>query len=272
MNDRIARPHKGRQRRRASNRPQVSIPDLGTTMGWIRDDLGLTQSQAAAELNFSAVHLGRFERGEAKPPLDTLERIISGYRLDRDLASHLRELAGPPVMLAPPEALRTYVQAEKSLMLNLERFQARAIPAAFIDPFWNVLAYNDLYADTIPGIDDHRSVAVWVLSEQAKRVIVDYEAEASWTVAMLKSALGRHRSSAQANELVSALAPISDARRLWAASVNVSYGRDSRCLLHAYDADRKRVSYLLSLSVGIAAHHVQLVTATPEACSRPARN
>ncbi|WP_316575055.1 helix-turn-helix domain-containing protein [Nocardia canadensis] len=214
MNDRIARPHVGRQRRRARNRPKVSIPHLGTTIGWIRDDLGLTQAQAVAAVNFSAVHLGRFERGEAKPPAETLEKIISGYRLDRDMASHLRELAGPAFMLAPPEALRTYVQAEKSLMLNLERFQARAIPATFIDPFWNLLAYNALCVDAFPGIDDCNSVAVWVLGHQGRAVIRYYEAEASWSVAMLKSALGRHRSSTQAQELVSALAPISDARRL----------------------------------------------------------
>lgn len=273
MNDRISRPHKGRQRRRAPNRPQVSIPDLGTTIGWIRDDLGLTQTQAAAALNLSAVHLGRFERGESKPPPDTLEKIIIGLRVDRAMASHLRELAAPAITLAPPDALRRYVRAEKSLMLNLDLFQSRSIPAAFIDPFWNVLARNDLFAEVFPGIDDTRSIAVWMLSEQGKSVVVDSEAEGSWTVAMLKSALGRHRSAAQAAELVSVLTPISDARRLWAASVSVSYGRDSRCLLHAYDADRKPVSYLLSMTDGMLAHHVQLITVTPEvACPRPELN
>ncbi|MFC9871675.1 helix-turn-helix domain-containing protein [Nocardia salmonicida] len=269
MNERIERPHKGRQRRRTPNRPQVAIPDLATTLRWIREDLGLTQAQAAAEVNFSAVHLGRFERGESKPPPDTLERIISGYRLDKAMASHLRELAGPAIMLAPPDALRTYVRAEKSLRLNLSRFQARTIPAAFIDPFWNVLAHNDLFATTLPGIEDSRSISVWMLSDHSKTVVVDPESEGSWTVAMLKSALGRHRSSAQAKELVSALAPINDARRLWAASVNVARGRDSQCLLHAYDANHSPVSYQLALADGILAHHIQLITATPEAYSGP---
>ncbi|MFF2396341.1 helix-turn-helix domain-containing protein [Nocardia sp. NPDC058114] len=269
LNERIARPHKGRQRRRAPNRPQVSIPDLATTIRWIREDLGLTQAQAAAEVNFSAVHLGRFERGESKPPPDTLERIISGYRLDKAMASHLRELAGPAIMLAPPDALRRYVRAEKSLRLNLERFQARAIPAAFIDPFWNLLAHNDLFAAALPGIDDSGSISVWMFSDYSKTVVTDPESEGSWTVAMLKSALGRHRSSAQAKDLVSTLTPISDARRLWAASVNVSHGRDSQCPLHAYDANHRLVSYQLSLTDGMLAHHVQLVTATPEAYSGP---
>ncbi|MGS2804638.1 helix-turn-helix domain-containing protein [Nocardia sp. MW-W600-9] len=269
MNERIARPHKGRQRRRAPKRPQVSIPDLGTTIAWIRDDLGLTQNQAAAAVNFSAVHLGRFERGESKPPPDTLEGIISGWRLDKAMASHLRELAGPPIMLAPPDALRSYVRAEKSLRLNLERLQARTIPAAFVDPFGNLLAHNDLLTTAFPGIQDIGSTSIWMFSGHSKAVIVDPQGEGSLTVAMLKSALGRHRSSAQAKELVSTLAPISDARRLWAASVNVTRGRDSQCPLHAYDANHRPVSYQLALTDGMLAHHVQLLTATPEEYSGP---
>ncbi|MGF0319593.1 helix-turn-helix domain-containing protein [Nocardia fluminea] len=269
MNERIARPHKGRLRRRAPKRPQVSIPDLGTTIAWIRDDLGLTQNQAAATVNFSAVHLGRFERGESKPPPDTLEKIISGYRLDKAMASHLRELAGPAIMLAPPDALRSYVRAEKSLKLNLQRFQARATPAAFIDPFWNLLAHNDLFTRAFPGIEDIGSMSLWMLSEQSKTVVVDPECEGSLMVATLKSALGRHRNSAQAKELVSTLAPINDARRLWAASVKVTRGRDSQCPLHAYDANHRLVSYQLSLTDGMLAHHVRLLTATPEEYSGP---
>ena len=258
-----------RRRRRDPTRPNVSIPDLGTTCRWIREDLGLTRDEAADVVGFSAVHLGRIERGEREPSLSTLEGVILGYRSDQAMAAHLHDLALPDIPLAPTHYLRTYVQAETALAVNLERFQARGVLAAYIDPMWNVLSRNDLFADALTGIDDVGSAPVWMFSEHAETVLVDPDGERSWAVAMMKSALGRHRTSVQAKELVAALAPSCEAQRLWAASVNVSRGRDSRCLLHAHGTNHSGISYQLSLTDSIVAKHIRLITATPESYSGP---
>lgn len=101
----------------------------------------------------------------------------------------------------------------------------------------NVLSRNDLFANALTCIDDMGSIPVWMFSEHSKTILADPDSERSWTVAMLKAALGKHRTSAQAKELVAAPAPNREAQRLWAASVNVSRGRDSRCLLHAHGTD-----------------------------------
>ncbi|MFD9547958.1 hypothetical protein ACFWBG_11285 [Nocardia salmonicida] len=136
-------------------------------------------------------------------------------------------------------------------------------------PMSNVLSRNDLFAHALTGIDDIGSIPAWMFSEHSKTILVDPDSERSWTVAMLKAALGKHRTSVQAKELVAALAPNREAQRLWAASVNVSRGRDSRCLLHAHGTNPHGVSYQLSLTDSIASKHIQLVTATPESYSGP---
>lgn len=259
-----------RRRRRDPTRPDVSIPDLGTTCRWIREDLGLTRDEAADAVGFSAVHLGRIERGEREPSLSTLEAIILGYRLDQAMAAHLHDLAIADIPLAPTHYLSTYVRAETALAVNLERFQARGVLAAYIDPMSNMLSRNDLFADVLTGIDDIGSVPVWMFTEHAKTVLVNPDDERSWMIAMVKAALGRHRTSVQAKELVAVLAPNSEAQRLWAASVNVSRGRDARRLLHAHGPNHSGVSYLLSLTDSIVSKHIRLVTATPESYSGPA--
>ncbi|MGW6729597.1 MmyB family transcriptional regulator [Nocardia sp. NPDC055029] len=255
-------------RRRAVVRPHVSIPNLALTLRWIRDDLRLTQRQAASQIGFSEIHLGRFETGKSKPPPESLEQIISGYRVNKAMAAHLRELAGRAIPLAPATALRAYVRAEKSLMLNLDRFQARAVPAAFIDPFCNVLACNDVFTAALPGIDDGWSIPLWMFSDQ-RDAVVDPEAEGAWSVSILKATLGRHRDSEQARELVTGLEDSRWARRLWAASLAVATGRDARSPMHARDARGNLVSYQLALTEGLPAHHIQLVTATPEPYTGP---
>lgn len=258
-----------RRRRRASTRPHVSIPELGLTLKWIREDLGLTQDAAAEKVGYSAVQLGRFERGVQAPSVAALGEIISGYHVTRTMGWHLHELAAPAIMLAPTDALRSYVRAEESLMVSLDRFQERGVAAAFIDPLWNVLACNTLFSDALPGLERSWSIPLWMFSEQGKTAVVDPEDEAAWSVSMWKAALGRHRTSDQARNLVAGLAQNSEARRLWAASLAVATGRDARRPMHARDSQGNLVSYQLALTEGLSAHHVQLLTATPEPYSGP---
>ncbi|GGN66189.1 helix-turn-helix domain-containing protein [Nocardia rhizosphaerihabitans] len=269
MTEKAPHGHSDRRRRRDPTPPPVSIPEFSATCLWLRKSRGLTREQAAAILKISAVHLGRFERGEALPSAKIMELIITGYHLDQAMATHLRDLVIPAIPLAPAEHLRTWVQTDTALVLNLERFQVRGILAAYVDPLWNVLACNDLFAKVLPGIDESGSIPVWMFSETGKATMVEPEAESAWWVSMLKGILGRYRDSVQAQELVTALTPVKEAQRLWAASVNASYGRDYRCLLHAHGPDRNLVSYQLALTDSILAHHIQLVTATPEPYSGP---
>lgn len=252
--------------------PPISIPEFSTTCLWLRKSRGLGREQAATALKFSAVHLGRFERGEALPSAKIMELIIAGYRLDPAMAAHLRDLAIPAIPLSPAEHLRTWVQADTALVSNLERFQVRGILAAYVDPLWNVLARNELFAEALPGIDESQSIPVSMFTEPGKAVVIDPEAEGACAVSMLKGIMGKYRDSAQARELVTALTPVPEAQRFWAASADISFGRDSRFLLHARRPGGNLVSYQLTLADSIPAHHIQLLTATPEPYSGPEIN
>ncbi|MFJ2834211.1 helix-turn-helix domain-containing protein [Nocardia sp. NPDC087230] len=257
------------RRRPDPDPPPISIPEFSTTLRWLRESRGLSREEAAIVLEFSAVHLGRFERGESLPSAKFMELIISGYRLGPAMAAHLRDLAIPAIPLSPAPYLRTWVQRDPSLLSNLDRFQTRNIPAAYVDPLWNVLAHNDLFAEVLPGIDESRSLPVWMFTDTGKAAVVDPEAEGAWSVSMLKGIMGKYRDSEQARELVTALTPNEEAQRFWAAGSDISFGRDSRFLLHAHSPGGVPVSYQLTLTESILAHHIQLFTATPEPYSGP---
>ncbi|MFD4433932.1 helix-turn-helix domain-containing protein [Nocardia sp. NPDC058497] len=270
MTEGFSRPQPPQRRRRRDPTPlHVSIPSLGATCRWIREDRDLTREQAARVLRLSTSHLRRIERGVSMPHQNTLQAIIRGYHLPQAMATHLHDLVIPAIPLTPVEHLRTHVLADTALTLNLERFQAREVLASYVDPMGNMLARNDLFANTLTGIDGIGSFPVWMFSEHSKDVLIDPESECSWSVSMLKAALGRHRASTQARDLVHAMASISQAQQQWAASLSVSHGRDSSFLMHAYDASRNPVSYQIAMTDGILAQHIQLFTATPEPYSGP---
>ncbi|MEU3010138.1 helix-turn-helix domain-containing protein [Nocardia asteroides] len=268
MTQRAPRSSPGR-RRPDPDPPPISIPQFSTTCRWLRESRGLSREEAATILEFSAVHLGRFERGEQLPSAKFMELIIAGYRLDPAIAAHLRDLAIPAIPLSPARHLRAWVQRDTSLLSNLDRFQGRGIPAAYVDPLWNVLARNDLFAEVLPGIDQSRSIPTWMFTDAGKAAVVDPEAEGAWSVSMLKGIMGKYRDSEQARELVTALTPNEEAQRFWKASSEISFGRDSRCLLHAHSPGGELASYQLTLTESILAHHIQLFTATPEPYSGP---
>lgn len=189
--------------------------------------------------------------------------LISGYRLDQAMAAHLHDLDMPAILLPPPTHFRDYVRDDPTLALNLARFQTQGVLAAYVDPFWNVLVRNDLFANVLTGLDDIESIAMWLFSDHGTATLLDPETERSWAVKILKGALARHRTSVQAHDLVAELSRNRDAQRLWSTSVSVSRGRDSRALLRARDAHRNPTSYQLTLTESILAHPIQLVVATP---------
>ncbi|MFD3510103.1 helix-turn-helix domain-containing protein [Nocardia sp. NPDC058666] len=246
----------------------MSIPTLATTCLWIRQDQDLTREEAQKLLGFSISHLARIENGFSPHP-KTLELLIRGYRLNQAMAAHLRDLAAPDVPLAPTQSLRTYVATDPTLTMNLDRLQARGLLAAYTDPLWNVLARNDSFTRTVRGIDESESIASWMFSPHSRSILVDPEAEKAWTVATLKATMGRYRTSQQAQTLVSELGPNPDAQRLWAASLNATSGRDTTSPLHTVNAFGRPISYQINFSDGVRAHHIQLITATPEPYSGP---
>ncbi len=250
--------------------PPPSIPTLGTTLRLIREDLGLTRVTARDRHGVSSTYLYEIETDKYTPKLETLDALIAGYKVNSLLARHLRELRSPPVDLVPSGTLRRGVTANRDWMSHLDDLQHRGVLAAYIDPIWNVLACNDLFLSTMPGLEKTYSVTAWIFSPIAKEVWPDWEKEAAWNVAYDKAILGLYRNSLQVHDLIRHLGPNSEFRRLWVSSLDVNYGRDSDSLLHVrHPPNTEVVSYRLSIAPMVENMTVLLVTAIPKPSGGP---
>ncbi|WP_433620901.1 helix-turn-helix domain-containing protein [Nocardia sp. CA-120079] len=251
-------------------KPQPSIPTLGTTLRLIREDLGLARSTARDRHGISDSYLFEIETDRYVPKLETLEAIIAGYKVDSLLARHLHELRAPAEDLAPVHKLRQSVAANLDWISHLDDLERRGVFAAYVDPIWNVLACNDLFHTALPGIEKTDSIPTWIFSPIAQQVFVDWNREAAHSVAYNKAILGIYRDSQQARDLIRQLGPNKQCRRLWAASLSVTYGRDTDHLLHHRDVTTGELrSYRISIAPHTEALDVYLVTAIGKPYSGP---
>ncbi|WP_327116460.1 hypothetical protein OHB12_04660 [Nocardia sp. NBC_01730] len=259
-----------RSRTNARTTAPPGIPTLGSTLRLIREDLGLTRLTARDRHGISNSYLFDIEVDKYVPKLETLEALIAGYEPSPLQARHLRELRSPPEDLVPTDKLRQSVTANLDWLHHLDDLEHRGVFAAYVDPIWNVLACNDLFRSTLPGIEETYSIAAWIFSPVAKDVWVAWEQEAALNVAYDKAILGLYRNSQQARNLIRHLGPNREFRRLWASSLEVNYGRDSDDLLHIRQPPNGGlVSYRLGIAPMVANMTVLLVTAIPKPYSGP---
>ena len=257
-------------RSRTNALPPPGIPTLGTSLRLIREDLGLTRLTARDRHGISNSYLYEIETDKNLPKLETLEALITGYKVDPSLSRHLRELRSPPADLDPTNKLRQSVTSNLDWMSHLDDFQHRGVLAGYIDPTWNALACNDLFLSTFPGLEKTYSIAAWIFSPIAKEVCVDWETEAAHNVAYDKAILGLYRNSQQARDLIRHLGPNREFRRLWASSLDVNYGRDSDSLLHVrHPTNGELASYRLSIAPMVEDMTVLLVIAIAKPYSGP---
>ncbi|WP_186818573.1 helix-turn-helix domain-containing protein [Nocardia ninae] len=245
---------------------------MGTTLRLIREGLGLTRLTAHECHGISYSYLYEIEAGKRTPKLETLDALASGYGYDVDslLTRHLRELRSPPADLMPTQRLRERVTSNRDWMSHLDDLQQRGDLAAYLDPFWNVLACNELFLSAMPGLEKTCSIAEWLFSPIAQEVWVDWEKEAAWNIAYIKAILGRYRRSQQARDLLRHLGPNNEFRRMWASSVDVNYGRDSDSLLHVrHPPNNEIVSYWLSFAPMVEDMTILLTTAIPKPYAGP---
>ncbi len=250
--------------RQPSRSAQPSIPTLSTTCWMIRNHLGLSRVGSYERTRVSASYLSQIESGERVPSLETLDKLIRGYRLDAAQARHLLELRAPAEDLAPAENLRRLVQENGGLMTHIHALEERGVLGAYMDPMWNVLACNDSFRSALPGLDYSESVPVWMFSPAARETVVDWDREAAHSVATTKAVLGRYRTSEQARDLMRRLRPNSTFARLWSSSISISYGRNTGDQLHWRDTyTGELISYSLTMSEISQTGDVLLVTALP---------
>ncbi|MGQ4618970.1 MmyB family transcriptional regulator [Nocardia sp. R7R-8] len=254
----------------ARDKPLPRIPTLGHTCLLIREDLGLSRNGAHQLHGISQSHLFNIEHDRYVPTVETLEKIISGYRVEAMMARHLRELRAPAEYLAPVGKLRECVNGNDALIEHLHDLEQRDILAAYVDPVWNVLACNESFRAALPGLDTTDCIPTWLYSGYARSVFLQNPMEAAHSVATLKGVLGRYRDSEQAHDLMRQLRPHKEFQRLWSSSIHVAYGRDTNNLLHIRDPDTGELaSYRLSVADVSQSQDVLLLTAIRKPYSGP---
>ncbi|MFF0528716.1 helix-turn-helix domain-containing protein [Nocardia amikacinitolerans] len=250
-------------------RPQVAIPTFGSTCRLIREDLGLSLTRAHPRLGVARSTLTDVENGFL-PTLETVDRIIAGYELDPLMTRHLRELLAPAEDLPPTDYLRQCVREKTAAIDHLRDLDERGVLAAYLDPFWNMLACNDSFRAAAPRLTETELIPEWLFSPSANTVFLDWHSEATHTVASHKTILGRYRDSEQAQHFIQTMGQKPEFVDLWTSSIRIAYGRNTSDLLHLRDPTGEPVSYSLSISNVTQTEHVLLVTAIRKPYSGPA--
>ncbi|UGT53977.1 helix-turn-helix domain-containing protein [Nocardia asteroides] len=218
-----------RPRRGGARRTTSELPDLGRWIRQIRDDRGLTRSEAAGRLQISEDLIKKIERGERPATPTVLEQIITGYGLDESQARHTRELAEPATPLPSIDQLRARPLAAEHLA-TLRGLDERGLVGAYLDPLWNVVYANERFHAEIPDLaayDDN--LAQWYFhpgttTPTAEPLLVHWDAAAAYMVASLRVKFGIHRHSPQARALHEKLSAATTFRKLWTSSTDVAYG------------------------------------------------
>ncbi|WP_067837242.1 helix-turn-helix domain-containing protein [Nocardia lijiangensis] len=250
--------------------PQARIPTLGHTCRLLRRERKLTFAKAYDLHNLSRSYLSDIEKDLRPPSLEALERMIDGYDVDPLMARHLRELRAPAEALPPTDYLRQCVRESTAAIDHLRDLDNHGVPAAYLDPLWNMLACNDSFRAATPGLGETELIPAWVFEPPARDFFLDWPSEARQGVASHKTILGRYRDSEQAQHFMQILGQNPEFVRFWTASIRVAYGRNAGDLLHLLDPTTDEpVSYSLSISNVTQSEHVLLVTAIRKPYSGP---
>ncbi|WP_280454111.1 helix-turn-helix domain-containing protein [Nocardia brasiliensis] len=226
------------------NKPwrQPQIPTLGATCRHFREGRRMSREVASRTCGVATSWLYRIEMQHQMPSIEVLDQIIKGYRLDSAQAKHLHELRVPGESLEPSRDLRDRVTANAAQMAHLRDLESLGVLAAYVDPMASILACNNLFRAAFPGVEEMGSYPVWVFSDQAKEVLVNWPREADHAVESTKRALGRYRDARQSQDLLRHLRSTKEYRSRWAASIKIAYGRDTNALLYLRDSVSKVVT------------------------------
>lgn len=210
------------------------MPSLGGWMRTVRDARGLSRRQAGQRAFVSGDYIKMIETGTL-PRREIMNHLIAAYGLGDMQTRHSWELWAPAAPLPSVDELRTRITAADRQYLA--RLDDVGIVCVLTDPLWNVLAANESFHHTLPGVTDN--VAVWFLhrhsNQQLIDIVVNWEQEARFHIAMLQGALGRYRDSPQAKELLDRLRRDSCFTQLWHGNLHVAYARPGSELAHLRD-------------------------------------
>ena len=201
-----------------SRRDRLSPAEVGITPLTHRRTPGLRRAEVAERAGVSVTWYTWLEQARRiRVSRQVLTSLARALLLDPSESAHLFELAGEiqprEVVVEPP----TEVNSTACLRL-LERLNP--FPAVLINRRWDVLAANDAYAVLVPFYSalptERRNLLSMMFEPEAKQLFLDWEAEASGTLASFRARAGRGVVESDFAELIDRLQQTrSDFAELW---------------------------------------------------------
>ncbi|WP_433662513.1 helix-turn-helix domain-containing protein [Nocardia sp. CA-128927] len=206
--------------------PEAPKSPAGSFLRELRERRRLTRAQAANLLHMQANSLGSLENGNRPVRSEFVDQVAAAWHLSGDEERHLRHLAeaggkGKAAANMPDYA---FVITEE-MQVGLDGLLPHA--AAWVDPYWRVLASNSAYRRAYPGLEEAGNVLTWFFRHpESKLTMLDWEGEAALTVAWFRALIGEHGCPSWANDLLRDLSDSDDFMRLW-TSGSVTFNRRS---------------------------------------------
>ena len=251
-----------------SRRTRLQPSDVGLPPGTRRRTLGLRREEVAQLASISPSYYAFLEQGrEVRPSGQVLDALAAALRLDTSERAHVHQLvygASPDQDPAGREALPPAVA---SLVDRLDPCPAYATGA-----YGDVLAANRaaraLWTDWTARPPQARNLLWWTFADpEARRILVDWEEEASALLGRLRTAAARHPGDPRLADLLERLHAASPEVRAWWPEHRVAAaGPDTSRLRHPELGEVTLHRVVLQLEDN--PEH-RLVTCTPSPRDRP---
>ncbi|MEU9342487.1 helix-turn-helix transcriptional regulator [Streptomyces sp. NPDC048278] len=177
---------------------------------------GLRREELAQLAGLSATWYTWLEQGrDISVSRQVIESLARALRLSGPQRTHLFTLAA----LEPPPTGPAPVKVDPLLERLVRELSPK--PAYVMNPWWDLLAYNDAYAELLGGLDqrpeDERNI-LWITFTESRGsgLFVDWLGEARSLAGQLRVALARYPDDPRGPALLESLLDSSDAfRALW---------------------------------------------------------
>ena len=207
-----------------SRRARIAPESVGLPGGAGRRVPGLRRGEVAVLAGVSAEYYARIERGNLAGVTDTvLDAIARTLRFDDSERSHLFDLARS-ANVSPVRRARTSTSGSVRPGLRFALEAMRDVVAFVQNARLDVVAMSDLaralYSDVVETGGDQPNFARFAFLHQdlSRRLYPDWEGAADISVAMLRTAAGRHPDDRGLRDLIGELATLSpEFRQKWAA-------------------------------------------------------
>ncbi|MFF4595918.1 helix-turn-helix transcriptional regulator [Amycolatopsis sp. NPDC001370] len=200
-----------------ARREATDPASAGFAPGPRRRTPGLRREELAQLASLSVTWYTWIEQGrDISISHQVVESLARALRLSPSERAHLFTLAGLALPPAPPKP-----RCVDPLLSRLVR-ELHPKPAYVVNPWWDLLAYNDAYAELLGGLDqraERERNILWLTFVEARGpgLFVDWAAEARALAGRLRVALARHPDDPRGRELLRGLEEASEMfRELWA--------------------------------------------------------